>query len=696
MGGGGANARLPAHLLEKHVASDARFVALSAFSLLTVINGYAWLLFEPIETAIQVAYAPDAQPTTTALLGSWQPLVYLLLFMPMTKLLLRHNGLTLAMRLGITAEVVGVSCKIASLTPYFRGTTASLMLLHLGQILSAVSSPVAIGAPSQMSAEWFSPAERVRATAVGVLSNNVGNAAVYLFVPIIVKGLGGGSNGVFMIIVIEAVLAVIAAVLIYYAMPLYDDIEWTVENVDHLPPVEEGSPNSNVTSQMTSPDLRAVSFGSPHNNSFHRDSDEESLEAATEKSHHMSEQMRRFCTNYSAATLFCVYAWTSGAFIAWTALFDHLLLALHLPFSEQFVGSLSFASTLGYIIGGLGSSYAADTYFPRHMKTIIILCCVANLGVTTLYANSLPVRQGRLAIEAAEEAIALTGALGKNITDIAMLGDTAVRLVKEPDRDTQLDGSAAVQIAELGFTFVRPGSLRLPFTLSGHRQLWWPADMPKVGPAWKDVKMERKRAVHDARAIALEADRALADATPSPQLLLTLSFLGGFFNGGSAPLFYELVAEVTYPLVSEAVSGNIMSVGENAGALIMFQVVARFVADASINMVFAIGMALSTVAAITVRARYYRAEAFARGVDVSRAARTELRLERNSSRRGERSSLLLRKSKSTVSSGTPTPAFNSTHGGATTVDGCAPLSGHMGATDAGHYTSYGTADEVDE
>lgn len=65
-------------------------------------------------------------------------------------------------------------------------------------------------------------------------------------------------------------------------------------------------------------------------------------------------------------------------------------------------------------------------------------------------------------------------------------------------------------------------------------------------------KKAYQRAVHD----AIDADKRFTEAMPAPNTLQGLSFLGGFFNGASAPLIYELIAEVTFPFVGEAVSGK--------------------------------------------------------------------------------------------------------------------------------------------
>jgi len=146
-----------------------------------------------------------------------------------------------------------------------------------------------------------------------------------------------------------------------------------------------------------------------------------------------------------------------------------------------------------------------------------------------------------------------------------------------------------------------------------------------------DVRAVERSALRDALHRARAADSALASAVPSKLVLASLSFLGGAFNGASAPLFYELTAEVTFPFVGEAVSGNLMSMGENLGALLFFQGVAAFVADSAVNWCFVAGMAVCTVVAALVRERYARKDAFELALDDELSAQQLAELDERSS-----------------------------------------------------------------
>jgi FLVCR family MFS transporter len=71
--------------------------------------------------------------------------------------------------------------------------------------------------------------------------------------------------------------------------------------------------------------------------------------------------------------------------------------------------------------------------------------------------------------------------------------------------------------------------------------------------------------------------------------LFVVFLLCGFANGSAAPVFYELMAEITHP-ISEGVSGNVLSYFENAGALILYQGVGNVASGRAMNVIFALGM----------------------------------------------------------------------------------------------------------
>ncbi|EPY25981.1 hypothetical protein AGDE_11600 [Angomonas deanei] len=81
--------------------------------------------------------------------------------------------------------------------------------------------------------------------------------------------------------------------------------------------------------------------------------------------------------------------------------------------------------------------------------------------------------------------------------------------------------------------------------------------------------------------------------------------LCGFWNGAAAPLFYELVAEISFP-VEEGVSGICVSIFENLGALLFLQVVYQKFKGQSMSVAYAFGMTVALALTAIVKQRYNR------------------------------------------------------------------------------------------
>ena len=416
-----------------------RFTALLIFCAFSMNNGFAWLMFDPVDEQLQELF-PAMTVSQLELLSSWQPLVYVVAFLPVMRLVTSQDGLRRAVRLGATSELVGAVLKFFATT--IPKSAVALPLLHLGQILSGVSSPVAIGAVSGLSAQWFDPEERTRATAAAVLSNNIGNAVCYLLVPALTSGPGYISVTGY-----EVALAIVVALS-----------SWLV-----FPP---------KPARMVIPDTGGGAAGI------------ESLQG-------LKNQLRDLFSFPSAILLLLVYSWSSGGYVAWTSMFDTMLGEIY---SDSYVGTMSFIGTVAYIVGGLVSSYMTDLYFYRHMKHVIFTCMTLNTVSCLFFIASVPDDSGKIVLD--------------------------------------------------------------------------------FGRLW----------------------------------ILLVTGLCGLFNGAAAPIFYELIAEISYP-IDEAVSGGVMSMCENLGALVLYQLVARLFPATAMNYAFTFGMTLTIGLSAMVRQSYGRSYA---------------------------------------------------------------------------------------
>ncbi|ESL07702.1 hypothetical protein TRSC58_04605 [Trypanosoma rangeli SC58] len=319
-----------------------RYRVLIIFILFTLNNGFAWLMFDPVAARLE-KNVKGLTVSQLQVLSSWQPLMFIVMFLPMMKMVIQPGGLRKAVRLGATCELIGAACKtIGSLA---RRSYVGLVFLHAGQIFSGVGSPVATGCVSSLSAVWFSPAERTRATAAAVLSNSVGNALAYVLVPVITD-----SSSFVGVSLYEMVMAAVAAILVWFCFPAHKG-----------PVATAGIVGSNPTD------------GEPSN--------ERSLRS----------QLRQMLGTPSVVFLLIIYSWSSGGFSAWISLFDE---TYNKFFLEGVIGIMSFAGMVAYVVGGLVSSWLTDLYFSRQMKYVIFLCITCNSVSNILFIASAPNNDG--------------------------------------------------------------------------------------------------------------------------------------------------------------------------------------------------------------------------------------------------------------------------------------------------------------
>ncbi|KEG14508.1 MFS transporter, FLVCR family, disrupted in renal carcinoma protein 2 [Trypanosoma grayi] len=320
----------------------SKYKVLLIFILFTLNNGFAWLMFDPVAGWLEENFK-GMSVNQLQILSSWQPLVFLVMFLPVMKMVTQPDGLCRAVRLGASCEMVGAAFKLVGATA--RNSWVGVPLLHVGQIFSGVGSPVATGCVSALSAIWFEPEERTRATAAAVLSNSVGNSICYLIVPTMTDGATFVSVTVY-----EVVMGGIATALVWFVFPT------------QKLPLEEECVAQPATTKILKKEKKPL-----------------------------RKQLYQLLSEPSAVCLLLIYSWSSGGFSAWISLFDA---TYHKFFSENFIGVMSFSGMLAYVAGGLISSYLTDLYFSRQMKYVIFLCITCNSVSNLIFVASAPNNDG--------------------------------------------------------------------------------------------------------------------------------------------------------------------------------------------------------------------------------------------------------------------------------------------------------------
>jgi len=156
-----------------------RWLMLLLFCLLSCVNGAMWIQFASVANIVQSYYG------TTALAIDWLSMIYMLIYIPgmapAVRVFERH-GLRRGVLAGAALNAVG------ALLRWHGAAARSFGWTFAGQTVCSVAQCFTLGVPPMLSAAWFGPRERARATSVGVLSNQLGGALGLLSSVVVRKG----------------------------------------------------------------------------------------------------------------------------------------------------------------------------------------------------------------------------------------------------------------------------------------------------------------------------------------------------------------------------------------------------------------------------------------------------------------------------------------------------------------------------
>ncbi|XP_019731021.1 solute carrier family 49 member 4 [Hippocampus comes] len=148
-----------------------RWLVLSLFSLLALMQGVVWNFWGPIQNS--AAHAFGFTKSDIAVLVLWGPVGFVpwLLFM----WLMDKRGLRSSLLLSAFLMLLGAVLRSIPLSdPALRR-----WLIHGGQLLNGLAGPTIMSAGPFLSTTWFAPDQRATATAVASLFSYLGGAAAF-------------------------------------------------------------------------------------------------------------------------------------------------------------------------------------------------------------------------------------------------------------------------------------------------------------------------------------------------------------------------------------------------------------------------------------------------------------------------------------------------------------------------------------
>ncbi|XP_028991590.1 solute carrier family 49 member 4 isoform X1 [Betta splendens] len=155
-----------------------RWLVLTLFSLLGLIQGMVWNFWGPIQNSAAQAYG--FTKSDIAVLVLWGPVGFIpwLLFM----WLMDKKGLRASLLLSAFFMLLGSALRSIPLSqqPLRR------WVIHGGQLLNGLAGPTIMSAGPYLSTTWFAPDQRATATAVASLFSYLGGAASFVVGPLVV------------------------------------------------------------------------------------------------------------------------------------------------------------------------------------------------------------------------------------------------------------------------------------------------------------------------------------------------------------------------------------------------------------------------------------------------------------------------------------------------------------------------------
>ncbi|RVE58393.1 hypothetical protein OJAV_G00208620 [Oryzias javanicus] len=202
-----------------------RWLVLTLFSLLGLMQGMIWNFWGPIQNSAVQAYG--FSNSDIAVLVLWGPVGFVpwLLFM----WLMDKKGLRASLLLSAFFMLLGAALRSVPLPDLHLRR----WLIHGGQLLNGLAGPTAMSAGPYLSTTWFAPDQRATATAIASLFCYLGGATSFLVGPLVVpapnvsqtvNGVSAAvsdssiSERIQMILYAElaAVAVLFAAILVYF------------------------------------------------------------------------------------------------------------------------------------------------------------------------------------------------------------------------------------------------------------------------------------------------------------------------------------------------------------------------------------------------------------------------------------------------------------------------------------------------
>jgi len=160
-----------------------RWYILAVFASLALFQYTVWNTFGPLVESVHAVWGWETE--TISIYANWGSIAFLVFMVPilyMQDISLRY---TVLLSSGLMALATTLRC-IFLVFPHISNGNFTV-LCHISAILNGIAGIVVTAGPAAVSAAWFPPQERVTATSISQMLNNIGGGLSFLIASVMVR-----------------------------------------------------------------------------------------------------------------------------------------------------------------------------------------------------------------------------------------------------------------------------------------------------------------------------------------------------------------------------------------------------------------------------------------------------------------------------------------------------------------------------
>jgi len=161
-----------------------RWYILFTFSFLALFQCTVWNTWGPVVDIVDLVF-PTWSERTVSLFANWGSISFLVFMVPV--LYLQNINLRSSILLSSSLVALGTALRCMFLIYPTLSEQSFTILCHLSAVLNGIPGIIVTSAPPAVSAAWFPPHERVTATSISQMLNNIGQGLSFLIASLIIK-----------------------------------------------------------------------------------------------------------------------------------------------------------------------------------------------------------------------------------------------------------------------------------------------------------------------------------------------------------------------------------------------------------------------------------------------------------------------------------------------------------------------------